>query len=446
MQQIIDSIRTRITSGVEVGHRKELLRRLKVAILDSQAQIYEAFATDMHKCEQEVYLTEIAPLLHEIDRHVGNIGRWSRSKLKRGGLWLSFSSGKIVFEPHGVVLVIAPWNYPFHLAIMPVIGAVAAGNGVVVKPSFNTPTVARVIDTVLSSVFDADHVYVVKDKQEGYSVLDYRWDFVFFTGGSDFGRKVAEVSGRNLTPVCLELGGKSPVVIDFGADLELAAKRVAWGKCLNSGQTCVAPDYAIVVKGLEEDFAKKVQSWMDIFAGKRDELVRIIDDASFDRLQALVESEPGKQIRVTTSDRVERFIEPTVFLGVGAESLLMQAEIFGPLLPIMVVENLPEAIEYINGHDKPLAAYYFGSKSGAKRMQRCTSSGALVINDVIMHIVSKGLPFGGVGASGMGAYHGKYSFELFSHSKPVLRQPKWFDLRARYAPYIKLETIKKIMR
>lgn len=446
MQHIIDNIRTRVTRGVEISKRKELLKRLKDAILDSQSEIYEAFATDMHKCEQEVYLTEIAPLLHEIDRQVGNICRWSRPSRKRGGLWLSFSKGRVVFEPHGVVLVISPWNYPFHLALMPVIGAVAAGNGVVVKPSFNTPTVSRLIDKILSSVFDADLVYVVKDKQEGYGVLDYRWDFVFFTGGGDFGRKLAEVSGRNLTPVCLELGGKSPVVIDFGSDLELAAKRVAWGKCLNSGQTCVAPDYAIVVKGLEEDFAKRVQGWMDIFAEKRDELVKIIDDSSFDRLQALVEIERGKQVRTTTSDRGERFIEPTVFLGIGAESLLMQSEIFGPLLPIMIVENLKEAMEYINGHDKPLAAYYFGSKSGAKMMQSCTSSGALVINDVIMHIVSKGLPFGGVGASGMGAYHGKYSFELFSHIKPVLRQPKWFDMRARYAPYIKLGTIKKIMR
>lgn len=444
MQKIIDSQRAfSVISSID--DRKSALVALRDAVLANEDAIYEAFKSDLNKSVQEVYLTEVAPILHEINYFLGRIKRLSRPRCVGTGLWLAFSSGRIVPQAHGSVLVIAPWNYPLHLSLVPVVGAIAAGNGVVLKPSFNTPKVAEVIQEICKSL-ENKQLYVVADRAEGYKVLDFEYDFIFFTGGAEFAKKLAVRAAENLTPTCLELGGKSPVVVDEGADVVLAAKRIAWGKTLNAGQTCVAPDYALVKRSLLEQFLRHLKPFLESFSSDLEQYVKIIDAESFNRLSQLVDNEADKLVYGGTKIESSMQIMPAVFCDVKHDSELMTREIFGPLLPIVLFDEIEEVVQIINAKDKPLALYYFGNSNASKRLQRVTDSGAFVVNDVVMHTVAMGMPFGGVGKSGMGSYHGKYSFDTFSHFKPILKQPLWFDLRARYKPYVKLETIKKIMR
>lgn len=433
--------------GVDIATRKGLLLRLKRSLKTHEQDIYAAFWSDLRKSKNEVWLSEIAPVIHEINSFLKHLRCWSRPQKRGNGIFLPFSRGRLVAQPHGVVLVIAPWNYPLHLAIMPIIGAIAAGNSVVVKPSFNTPTVAKVIGQILSGAFGDREVYTIRTKDEGYTVLDYKWDFVFFTGGEKFGRQVAKVSGENLTPICLELGGKSPVIVDKCANIDMSARRIAWGKCLNAGQTCVAPDYALVHNDVADMFVERVKYYMDKFSRKKNNYVKIIDDVSFSRLEGLVESEPEKDVIICGENSFsDRTFYPVILPKATLQSECMQSEIFGPILPVIRIDALNDAITIINDRPKPLAIYYFGKSRGAKMVVNQTFSGATLINDVMMHIGSSGLPFGGVGNSGMGAYHGKQSFVLFSHLKPVVTQPKWFELKQRYTPYKNIEIFKKIIR
>lgn len=445
MQDLIVSQRKRVFSDVSIDNRVVILTRLKESIDSHEEAIYSAFALDLNKSRQEVYMTELAPVLREIKHAIKGIRKWSQGRLRSLGFWLPFGCGRVVREPLGSILVISPWNYPFNLSMMPLVGALGAGNSVVLKPSSKTPNVAQVLSDICSSAFFKDEVYVIKHPENGHQLVDYKWDFIFFTGGYDVGREVASKAGDNLTPVCLELGGKSPVIVDSHCDIDKVAKRIAWGKVLNAGQTCIAPDYVIILRGDENYFMERIVRWMGDFTEQRENLVKIIDEAAFDRLSGLIKSNRKHIIYGGGSDRASLYIEPTIFLGFDKQSELMKQELFGMLLPIIVVDSLEEALEIVRSKDKPLAVYYFGNRLGAKKVKEL-SCGAVVINDVVVQAIGNGLPFGGVGGSGYGRYHGRYSFELFSHLKSIVNQPMWFDMQIKYAPYKSLSAIKKIMR
>jgi aldehyde dehydrogenase (NAD+) len=443
---VVRQARATFESGVTKPYawRTAQLDALHRMLIEHEEQFAEALRVDLGKHATESWLTEIGFLTNEITHLRRNLRRWVRPRRVGVPLALQPSKARVVREPLGAVLVIAPWNYPLQLSLAPVAGALAAGNVVVLKPSEVASATSRALATLLPRYLDPAVVQVVEGGvPETTDLLAQRWDKIFYTGNGAVGRIVLEAAAKHLTPVTLELGGKSPAFVDEDVDLEVAARRIVWGKFTNAGQTCVAPDYVIatrpVLDGLKPLLDKAIRQFFSGDASTSEAYGRIINDRHFDRLQGLVD--PAQIIAGGRADRAARYLEPTVLDGVRPEDPVMQEEIFGPVLPLVEVADLDEAIGFITARDKPLSLYVFTASAETKRrFVRDTSSGGLAFNVPLAQLTVGDLPFGGVGASGMGNYHGEASIEVFSHAKAVLDMPTRPDLlQFVYPPFTNLK-------
>ena len=431
-----------------VEFRLEALRRLRAAIVAYERPLTEALWLDLHKSYEEAYLTEISIILAEIDNFIKHLKGWAAPSKKRTPLKLMPSKSAIITEPLGVALIIAPWNYPVQLLLNPLVGALGAGCTAVLKPSPYVPHVAMVLDKLIKECFDERHVAIVQGNRDvNTELLKQRYDVIFFTGSPQLGRVVMRAAAEHLTPVILELGGKSPVVVDRTANVKLAAKRVAWGKSLNAGQTCIAPDYLLIDKSVKELFVEEYRRALGELHGDDVQhsrhYVRMVSDSAFQRVAGYMSD--GRVVVGGRVDASDRYIEPKLLDEVSADSDVMQNEIFGPVLPMIEVSNIDEAIAFINSREKPLALYVFADKCVARKVVDRTSSGGGCVNDTIMHIVNENMPFGGVGNSGMGRYHGRDSLYAFSHRRSIVTTPTWIDMPFRYMPYRWFKRIKRLL-
>lgn len=431
-----------------VEFRLEMLKRLRALIVKYERELAEALYNDLHKSYEEAYLTEISIVLAEIDNFLKHLKGWAAPSKKSTPLKMFPSHSEILTEPLGVSLIIAPWNYPVQLLLNPLVGAIGAGCTAVLKPSPYVPNVAEVLGRLIAETFDPEYVAVVQGHREVNSaLLRERYDIIFFTGSPDLGRVVMRAAAENLTPVVLELGGKSPVVVDKSADIKLAAKRIAWGKTLNAGQTCIAPDYLLIHKDVKAEFVVAFRHAIAELHGedvhKSEHYVRMVSDRAFERVVSYLDC--GDVVAGGLTSAEDRYIEPTLLDNVSADSAVMREEIFGPVLPMMEIGDVEEAINFILDREKPLAMYVFAEEGVARRVFDHTSSGGGCINDTIMHIANEHLPFGGVGNSGMGRYHGRDSLYAFSHRRSVVTTPTWIDLPFKYMPYKLFRLVKKML-
>ena len=452
INSIVKAQRDFFLSGttLDIRFRKDMLCRFRFAMAKWEKKLCDALWTDLHKSYEEAYLTEISIVNSEIMNHIEHVGQRSTRRKVCSPLKLFPSRSYIVKEPLGNTLIISPWNYPVQLLLNPLVGAISAGCTAVLKPSPYVPNVSRVIEDMIRETFDEKYVAVVQGNREVNSaLLDKRWDLIFFTGSPALAKTVMAAAAKYLTPVVLELGGKSPCIIDKSADLRTAARRIAWGKTLNSGQTCIAPDYILIHKDVKESFVKAFAEEIRNLHGndiKEDRhYVRMVNDKAFDRVTGYFKD--GKIIYGGRTDAESRFIEPTLIEDVAPDSPLMTEEIFGPVFPVITMDGdfKVNVIEFVTSREKPLAFYYFGKESDGWEIIRRTSSGGGCINDVIMHIANENVPFGGVGNSGMGRYHSKDSFEAFSHTRSIVATGTWIDLPFRYMPYKLFSLAKKIL-
>ena len=431
---------------LDVRTRKANLVAFEKAVLKWEKPLCEALWKDLHKSYEESYIAEVSILLGEIRTHIRNVGKWTRPQRRPTPMKLFPSRSKIISEPLGTALIISPWNYPVQLLLTPLVGVISSGCTAVLKPSPYVPEVSDVIEKMIRDTFPEEYVAVVQgDRDVNTALLEQRWDMIFFTGSPSFGRAVMAAAAKNLTPVVLELGGKSPCIIDKDADIEVAAKRVAWGKSLNAGQTCIAPDYLMLHKNIKDKFLSELEKAFGELLGddpqKSEHFVRIVNDAAFDRLKGYLAD--GEVVFGGKTDKSERYFSPTVLDHVSPDSPVMQEEIFGPIFPVQTFSSLDEVIRFVSMREKPLALYYFGSQ-GDKVLKHTTSGGSC-INDVIMHIANENVPFGGVGMSGMGSYHHKRTFDVFTHYRSVISTPTWIDLPFRYMPYMWFNAVKRLL-
>lgn len=434
-----------------LSFRKETLIQLLNAIVIHEDEIIEALYDDFKKPAFETVLTETNYVITELKDTIKNLSKWAKPKRVLPSI-LNFPSTDFIYkEPYGKVLIIAPWNYPFQLALCPMIAAVAAGNQVVVKPSELTPKTSAVIRKIIEKIFHINHVECVEGGLEvSQKLLAERWDYIFFTGSPTVGKIIAKAAAENLTPVTLELGGKNPCIIDETANLKLAAKRIVWGKFINAGQTCIAPDYILIQKEMKSHFIAYLKTEITKAYGENPALspdfARIINTKNWLRLANLIEEE--KVIFGGQTDIENNYIAPTLIEENDMESLLMKEEIFGPLLPILSYEKEEDIKTVFSKFEKPLALYVFSeNKRFSEKIIKQYSFGGGCINDTVVHFSNKRLPFGGVGHSGIGAYHGRLSFDTFSHKKSIVKKANWLDIPLRYAPYNdKLKSIKKILK
>ncbi|MFH6967845.1 aldehyde dehydrogenase [Flavobacterium sp. FlaQc-28] len=434
----------------DIGYRKETLKKLLYNIQKSEDLIVQALYDDFKKPEFEAVLTETNYVISELKDTIKNINNWAEPKRVFPSL-LNFPSTDYIYkEPYGNVLVIAPWNYPFQLALCPLIAAVAAGNRVVLKPSELTPHTSAIIAKLIEKTFHINHVEVFEGGVEvSNKLLAKRWDYIFFTGSVTVGKVIAKAAAENLTPVTLELGGKNPCIIDETANLKLAAKRIVWGKFINAGQTCIAPDYILIQKNMKVNFITfLIEEIIKAYGKKMDkspDFARIINTKNWVRLDQMIERDKVIFGGETNADKL--YISPTLIEEPSLDSPVMSEEIFGPILPILIYETEDDIHNVISRYEKPLAFYVFSDdKSFAKKMITSYSFGGGCINDTVIHFSNKRLPFGGVGHSGIGAYHGQMSFDTFSHHKAIVKKANWLDLPMRYAPYKdKLASIKRVL-
>ena len=426
--------------------RRQMLRKLSDAMHQYEKPLAEALWTDLHKSYEEAYLTELSIVYGEIRNHLRHLSRWARAERKSSPLAIMPATSRIIKEPLGNTLIIAPWNYPVQLLLNPLVGAISAGCTAMLKPSPYVPNVSRVLTEMIRATFPEEYIAIVEGNREvNQMLLAERWDLIFFTGSPSLGKMVMEAAAKHLTPVVLELGGKSPCIIDKSANLEVAAKRVAWGKSLNAGQTCIAPDYLMIHEEVKDQFLKLlVKEWKHLLTKdpqKAKHFVRIVSDKALERLIGYLDN--GTIYHGGKYDKATRYLSPTILTDVQENAPVMQEEIFGPIFPVMTFKDLDEVISFVNKREKPLALYYFGKDD--QKILRHTTSGGACVNDVIMHIVNHKVPFGGVGNSGMGAYHGKDSFLTFSHRRSVIKTPTWVDMPFRYMPYKLFKLIKKMV-
>lgn len=437
----------------DINFRIEKLKKLRDVLKSEEEKIFEALKKDLMKSSFESYVTEVAMVYDEINMHIKNIKKWSKKRRVKTPLVQFPAKSFIKLEPYGVVLIIGPFNYPFMLTMDPLIGAIAAGNTAVIKPSESAPETSKILKEILEKVFDEKYVLHVnpeRGKEVVEELLKEKFDYIFFTGSATVGKIVMKAASQYLTPITLELGGKSPCIIDKDCKLELAARRIVWGKLLNSGQTCVAPDYLYVHKDIEEEFIKKLEEEIKNQFGNNplesEDYSKMVNEREFNRVLSYIDKE--KLVFGGNYNRKTFQIEPTILKNVTWNDPVMEREIFGPIFPILSFENLDEVIRLVNSKDKPLALYYFSEdKNKIEKVINSTSSGGVTINDTLVHVSSSYIPFGGVGNSGMGEYHGKYSFDLFSNKKGVMNRKTFLDLKIRYAPFLnKLTIVKKIMK
>ena len=434
-----------------ISFRKEVLTKLLNEIILHEKEIIDALYFDFKKPAFEAVLTETNYVISELKDTIKNLNNWSKPRRVFSSI-LNFPSKDYIYkEPYGKVLVISPWNYPFQLALCPLISAFAAGNQVVLKPSELTPKTSEIIAKIIAKVFHTNEVSVVEGGIEvSQKLLSERWDYIFFTGSVSVGKIVAKAAAENLTPTTLELGGKSPCIIDDTANLKLAAKRIVWGKFINAGQTCIAPDYILIQKNMKSHFVDYLKEEITKAYGDNPadspDFARIVNTKNCERLIGLIDSK--KVIFGGQTDLDNCYIAPTLIEETSLETELMKDEIFGPLLPIITYEKESDIEAVISKYEKPLAFYIFTeNKVFSKQMIQKYSFGGGCVNDTISHILNNRLPFGGVGHSGIGAYHGILSFDTFSHKKSIVKKSNLIDLPFRYAPYKdKLVTIKKLMK
>ena len=437
---------------LDIKFRKQQLRKLLAAFDKWEQKLYDALWTDLHKSYEEALLTEVSIVKAEAKMHLRHLSSWARRRKASSPLKMFPSKSYVVKEPLGNALIVSPWNYPIQLLLNPLVGAISSGCTAMLKPSPYVPTVSQVIEEMIADTFDSKYVAVVQGNREVNAVLfDMRWDVIFFTGSPALAKRVMEAASKHLTPVILELGGKSPCVIDKTANLKTTARRLAWGKTLNSGQTCIAPDYILIHKDIKEAFVKAFADEVkrlhgdDIKADKH--YVRMVNDKAFERVSGYIKE--SSVLCGGSFDSKTRYIEPTLLDNPPLDSAVMTEEIFGPVFPVMTLEDggsfVDSAIEFITQREKPLALYFFGNEADGWHVVRHTSSGGGCINDVIMHIANENIPFGGVGNSGMGRYHGRDSFEAFSHTRSIVTTSKWLDLPFRYMPYKMFGLVKKLL-
>jgi aldehyde dehydrogenase (NAD+) len=429
--------------------RIEQFKRLKQAVIDRQDAILQAAQADLGRPAFEAYF-EIATL-GEINLALKQLKHWVKPRRVATSIDQFPASAWVQPEPLGIVLIIGPWNYPFQLMISPLVGAIAAGNCAVLKPSEHAPHTSKVVAELIQSTFDPNYVAIVEGNASvSQQLLAEQFDHIFFTGGKTIGRIVMQAAAKHLTPVTLELGGKCPCIVDADVRLDYAAKRIIWGKFVNTGQTCIAPDYVLVDRRIKSALLEQMKQWIERFYGAdpatSPDYGRIINTHHFNRLTAFLEE--GTTIAGGQFDPETRYIAPTILDEVNWEDAVMQDEIFGPILPVITYDDLDQAIAQINARPKPLALYVFSNNEQTQtNVLQSTSSGGACVNDTIMQAAVWGLPFGGVGESGIGSYHGKASFDTFSHAKSVLKRSLWLDLGWRYAPYTpaQLKQIKRIV-
>ncbi|MBN2807010.1 MAG: aldehyde dehydrogenase [Prolixibacteraceae bacterium] len=430
--------------------RLKALNKLKKALLEHEENLMKALWEDLHKSSFETFAHELGQVLKELDVQRKHLISWAKPRRKRSPLSILPSKSYVFQEPYGNVLIMSPWNYPLLLLIDPLIGAIAAGNTVVLKPSPYLKAFSIYLDRMIGETFPRKYIAVVHgDRTINQVLLKQKWDYIFFTGSNMLGKLVMKAAAENLTPVTLELGGKSPCIVDDDANLKLAARRIVWGKFINAGQTCIAPDYLLVHEKVKDELLSLMKLEIKRFYGdnpqKSPDLCRIVNDQAFERLSSLLTQ--GTIVAGGITDPVQRYIAPTIIDGVDPDFDIMQEEIFGPLLPVLTFSQLPRAIDFVNSCDKPLAFYFFSNDlQKARRVIAQTSSGGACINDTILHIANGRLPFGGVGKSGMGKYHGRYSFETFSNQRSIVFSSRWLDLPFKYPPYgNKLKWMKKLI-
>lgn len=434
-----------------IDFRLKQLMLLKNTIIKNQDKILEALNKDLNKANFEGYATELGIVLEEINYTIKNLKKWSRPTRAKSQI-SHFPARCFSYpEPYGVTLVISPWNYPFQLSIAPMIGAIAGGNTVILKPSNKSVHVSKILTELIEYTFDEKYIAVVNGgREENTELLNQKFDYIFFTGSVPVGRVVMEAAAKHLTPTTLELGGKSPCIVDCDVDIKTTAKRIVWGKFLNAGQTCVAPDYVYVHKDVKNSLIDSMIYYIKEFYGENPEkskdYPRIIDSKQFDRLIGYLND--GNVEIGGDFDREQLYISPTILNNITFSSGIMQDEIFGPIMPILEFNNLDEAIDMVNSRPKPLALYFFSkNEKSMKKVLNYTSSGGVCINETIMHVASLYLPFGGVGESGMGKYHGRASFDTFTHYKSVVKKGFSIDVPLRYPPYNdKIKYIKKIFK
>lgn len=450
-------VKSNQTAFFETGNTRSTSKRishlkaLKKCIKSNEKEIITALQDDLAKPEAEIWLAEIYVTLVELNTVIKNLSFWAKPK-RITGKWLNFPSKDwIIPEPYGSTLHIAPWNYPFQLALNPLIGAVAAGNTVVLKPSEHAPQTAKILHKIISEVFPQEWVYVAEGGSEvAKELLDFRWDYIFFTGGTQVAKIVAKAAAEHLTPTTLELGGKNPCIVDYSANIAVTARRIVWGKFMNCGQVCMSPDYLLVHQDIYNDLVTALKAEIVSMYGENQQespdYARLVHQGHVAKMKELLK---GQDIIFGgVVDEKDRYVSPTLIALEHLDNSLMEDEIFGPLLPIITYKDEAEIHKTVKRFEKPLSFYVFSQrKKWARKLMKTYSYGGGMINDVIVYFTNDNLPFGGVGHSGTGNYHGKYSFETFSHYKPYVERPTWFDPKQRYAPYGKsFPLLKKILR
>ena len=429
-----------------LSFRKQMLRRLADAMHQYEKPLTDALWQDLHKSYEEAYLTELSIVYAEIRHHLRGMRRWARPECKPSPMAILPATSKIVKQPLGNALIIAPWNYPVQLLLNPLVGSISAGCTTMLKPSPYVPNVSRVLTEMVRNTFPEEYIAIVEGNREvNKMLLAERWDIIFFTGSPSLGKMVMEAAAKTLTPVVLELGGKSPCIVDKDANLAVTAKRVAWGKALNAGQTCIAPDYLMLHEDIKDKFLQLlIKEWDNLLTKdpqRAKHFVRIVNDKALERLIGYLND--GTIYHGGKYNKEERYLSPTILTDVSPKASVMQEEIFGPIFPVLTFKQIEEVTEFVTNREKPLALYYFGKKSDY--ILRHTISGGTCINDVIMHIVNGNMPFGGVGNSGIGSYHGKESFMTFSHRRAVVTTPTLVDMPFRYMPYKLFKLIKNLV-
>lgn len=436
----VEAQRAYFRSGATLPYsfRKEQLKRLLDALDEWEQPLCDALWKDLHKSRQEAILTELSIVRTEIRNHLRHLRRWMRPTPLHTPLKMAPSRSRVITEPLGTSLIIAPWNYPVQLLLNPLVGAISAGCTAMLKTSPAVPHTSQVLEQMIGLTFDEKYIAAIGGHREvNTALLEQKYDLIFFTGSPSLGRTVMEAAARNLTPVVLELGGKSPCIVSRNADVRIAARRIAWGKTLNAGQTCIAPDYLLIHSSQKEAFVSHFRSELHRLHGadiaQSPHFGRMVSDKAFERVAGYLKD--GRVLVGGATNAAERYIEPTLLEVDDVNVGVMCEEIFGPILPIITFEELNEAIGFVTDRPKPLALYFFGTRKESKQVLRHTSSGGACVNDTIMHIANEDAPFGGVGNSGMGRYHGKLSYDAFSHTRTVVSTPTRIDLPFRYMPY-----------
>ena len=435
----------------DVKIRIQHLKKLKRVLEEREESLFEALYQDLKKPVFESFTSELLMVQKELDLHIKNIKEWAAPKRVSGSLINFPSQDYILSEPYGTVLIISPWNYPFQLAMIPLIGAIAAGNTAVIKPSESAPHTAQIIEEIISEVFPPEWAIVIQgDMKVGAALLKTQWDYIFYTGSTAVGKIVAKAAAEFLTPTTLELGGKSPCIVDGTAPIQKTARRIVWGKFLNCGQTCIAPDYVLVQKEYKKALVAAMIQEIEKAFGKNaknsKDYGRIIHQKHFEKLEKDLDKQ--KLLYGGKKDKDELYFGPTLVEEPALDSSLLVDEIFGPILPVLSYTTESDIDSILTKLMNPLAFYLFSTnRRFINTMIQRYSFGGGVINDAIIHFTNDKLPFGGIGNSGMGAYHGKHSFEVFTHAKPVVKRSFWFDLPQRYAPYPKsLKALKFLLK